>query len=456
MTASSEHSLQLAHYLTTEPAIAHCLNVHATLRETAPEMSEVALTRAFQTFHLAAQEAKHLRKQAQHHSLLTQFELQLGNAASMLQSHLGHHQPTASGEPTYRHWTDYTVHAVRAQHLAALLDTEPHHHHHADIENACRSNLNTMHAISTRINPAENWTLHNPRITPEVKSILEEARRQYILAASFITVRRRQRLPSVIRPALAARTSIAQDLQRHITDFRRQTDDQSVMPMFHLDPPVVALIYTHDGVIYAQEPQENFAKGYPADQANLFAQQLVTLPTRRDYDPDTQPNPYLANMASFILDKTAARTHDVSDHDAADIIRAADRAGASAQQHHAILKAFAPTSTLSQALQPALAELPRYTSAQIQSIVDAARTANVDPLDISFLVTAADHHPSDYGLPHPSLGPTGLFLVTQQAQRAGVHIDVAARIAATALNDPNDVLTMLDISGYRTTGYTPP
>ena len=359
-------------------------------------------------------------------------------------------------EPTYRHWTDYTVHAVRAQHLAALLDTGQHHQHHAHIENACRSNLNTMHAISTRINPAGNWTTHNPRITPDIKSILEEASRQYILAASFITVRRRQRLPIVIRPVLAARTSIAQDLDHSINDFRRQTDDQSVVPMFHLDPPKVVLIYTHDGVIYAQEPQEDFAQGYPADQARLFAQQLLTLPTNRDHDRYAEPHPYLAKMASCILDRTTAKTHDVSDRDVADIIRAADRAGASAHEHHAILKAFAPTSRLSEALRPALANLPRYTTAQIQSIVNAARTAGVDPLGVSFLVSAADHNPSEFGLPYPSLGANGLFLVTQQAQRAGVHIDVAARIAATALNDPNEVLTILDISGYRTTGYTPP
>ena len=308
MTASQDNPLELAHYLTTEPAVRHCLNVHTTLRESAPEMSAVALTTAFQTFHLADQAAKRLRKLDQQHSLLPPFQSQLGNAASMLQRHLGHHQPTETGEPTYRHWTDYTVHAVRAQHLAALLDADQHHQHHADIENACRYNLNTMHAISTRINPADNWTLHNPRTTPEIKSLLDEARRQYILAASFITVRRRQRMPIVIRPTLAARTSITPALHQHIDNFRRQTDDQSVMPMFHIDPPSVALIYTHDGVIYAQEPQENFAKGYPAEQAKLFAQLLVTLPTQPHHSQNTEPYLYLVTMASFILDKTAAKT----------------------------------------------------------------------------------------------------------------------------------------------------
>ena len=102
------------------------------------------------------------------------------------------------------------------------------------------------------------------------------------------------------------------------------------------------------------------------------------------------------------------------------------------------------------------ASVPRYTPNQVQSIVAAAHQAGVTPTDISYLVKAADHEPNDYNLPFTRLNTTGLMSVIQKAKRAGFHIDTAALIAATILDDPNDVLTILDICGYQTTRYTPP
>ena len=169
-----EHSLELAHHLATEDAIRHCLNLHHELQCSTPQMGEALLSKAFQTYHNTAQTIRHFRETARNHQPLPVLEAQLLNSASLLPNHVGSTPTTHSVETIYQRWTDYIVYSARAQHLSSLLQSNSHPRYEQDLENACRADLNSMHA-TTPANTAQSWQPVNPYITPDVTRVLQQA-----------------------------------------------------------------------------------------------------------------------------------------------------------------------------------------------------------------------------------------------------------------------------------------
>ena len=453
MLQPAVHTLELAHSLTTHAAIASCLSIHQNLRDCVPDMADAALTKSFEILLKAQQDAAYYQRVAPHHPLLTHFKNQLNISDKLLFPHIGFPKRTTPLPKPYQQWTNHATYAARASYLADKLENNQHPDYADDIADACRSNLNAMLRAMPQIATTDNCAKHSLYLSPEIVAIREAAYASKQRSNLVLTKRHRRHLPTVISGTLAQNLAGSDLLESSIQAFRDQPEHQQVLHFLDHHPPTVAFVYIHEDSIYAQEPHEPFTPGYPEDEATSFAQLLLDTPSPYR---EQQTAPYYTSTARLIRARVAAHTSNISNADIASIINQAAHHGATPAQHLAIIDGFAPTPQLQYAIESAVAKASRYTSNQIQAIIEAARTVGVEPDDIAYLVQATDHQPIDYGLPTLTMTTRGLIPLLRFTNNAGVHIDVAARIAASVLKDPLDVVHILDLAGYHTSRYTPP